>query len=145
MKFKIDENLKMVADAKAAAPEIVSVELCARMIEKKMIADTEDNICETVLNATGPVYVSEVCGVLAEYLYGDNEHSIPFDIFNAFCEIIIIGEGDCPECGGKFDFYETEGHELKDGDRDTPNSYIVDNYVYRCADCGEIVKTPNAL
>ena len=55
------------------------------------------------------------------------------------------GDGDCPHCGGELEFVETEGHELKDGDYYTPNSYIVDNYVYRCVECGEIIKTPNEL
>ena len=42
-------------------------------------------------------------------------------------------------------FIETEGHELKDGDYYTPNSYIVDNGVYRCVECGETIKIPNEL
>lgn len=51
----------------------------------------------------------------------------------------------CPVCGGELDFVETEGHELKDGDYYTPNSYIIDYFVYRCRECGEIVKTENVL
>lgn len=103
MRFKIDENLKRVAAAKAARPETVAVELCARFIDSGMIEDTPDNWGESVLTATGP------------------------------------------HCGGELEFVETEGHELKDGDYYTPNSYIVDNYVYRCVECGEIIKTPNEL
>lgn len=95
--------------------------------------------------ATGPQYVSDVCAVLAEYLYNDETHSIPADVFDAFCALIVWGDGDCPHCGGKLEFVETEGHELNDGDYFTPNSYIVDNYVYRCVECGEIIKTPNEL
>ena len=51
----------------------------------------------------------------------------------------------CPVCGGELDFVETEGHELNDGDYYTPNSYIIDYFVYRCRECGEIVKTENEL
>ena len=56
-----------------------------------------------------------------------------------------LKDGFCPHCGGELQYIETEGHELRDGDYYTPNSYIIDNYVYRCADCGEYIKTPNEL
>lgn len=145
MRFKIDENLKRVAAAKAANPETVAVELCAALIDAGMIEDDPENWGESVLRATGPQYVPDVCAVLAEYLYNDETHFIPVDVFAAFCSFTVMGDGDCPHCGGKLKFIETEGHELKDGDYYTPNSYIVDNYVYRCVECGETIKIPNEL
>ena len=131
--------------AAPVAPETVAVELCARFIDAGMIEMAPANFNVPVLQATGPQYVSDVCAVLAEYLYNDETHSIPADVFDAFCALIVWGDGDCPHCGGELEFVETEGHELKDGDYYTPNSYIVDNYVYRCVECGEIIKTPNEL
>lgn len=145
MRFKIDENLNKVAAAKALRPETVAVELCARFIDAGMIEDTPDNWGESVLRAAGPQYVSDVFAVLAEYLYYDKFHSVPADVFDAFCRLVILGDGNCPHCGGELEFYEKEGHELNDGNHYTPNTYIIDNYVYRCADCGEIIKTPNEL
>ena len=143
MRFKIDENLNVVAAAKVAHvdPETVAVELCARFVDAGMIDDTTDNFCEPVLTATGPQYVSDICAVLAEYLYGDEFHSVPADVFDAFCALTIIGDGGCPYCGGDLKFVETEGHELNDGDYYTPNSYIIDNYVYECRVCGETIKS----
>jgi hypothetical protein len=143
MRFKNDKNLKRVAAEKAARPETVAVELCAALINAGMIEDPNDNWGDSVLIATGPQYVSDVCAVLAEYLYNDETHSIPADVFDAFCALIVWGDGDCPHCGGELEFVETEGHELKDGDYYTPNSYIVDNYVYRCGECGKIIKKTN--
>lgn len=145
MRFKIDKNLKRVAAAKTADPETVAVELCARLIETGMIEDPNGYFGESVLIATGPQYVSDVCAILAGFLYGDETRSIPADVFDAFCALIIMGDGDCSHCGGELVFTATEGHELKDGDYFMPNSYIVDNYVYRCVECGEIFKTPNEL
>lgn len=145
MRFKIDENLKRVAAAKTADPETVAVELCARLIETGMIEDPNDYWGKSVLIATGPQYVSDVCAVLAGFLYGDESRSIPADVFDAFCALIVLGDGDCPHCGGELVFTETEGHELNDGDYYTPNTYVIDNYVYRCVECGEIFKTPNEL
>ena len=145
MRFKNDKNLKRVAAAKAVRPETVAVELCAALIDAGMIEDPNDNWGESVLIATGPQYVSDVCAVLSEYLYDDETRSIPVDVFDAFCALTVMGDGDCPHCGGELKFIETEGHELKDGDYYTPNSYIVDNGVYRCVECGETIKIPNGL
>ena len=110
-----------------------------------MIEDPEEHWYENVLIATGPQYVSDVCAVLSKYLYGDETHSIPCEVFDAFCALIFWGDGDCPHCGGELEFIETEGHELNDGDYYTPNSYVIDNYVYRCNECGEYIKTPKEL
>lgn len=141
MRFKIDKNLKRVAAAKAASPETVAVELCAALVDAGMIDDAPDNWGESVWAAAGQRYVSDVCAVLAEYLYGDESHSVPADVFDAFCALIVMGDGDCPHCGGNLIFDETEGHELKDGDYYTPNSYEIDYHVYHCAVCGETIKT----
>ena len=147
MRFKIDKNLKVVAAAMVAPkdPETVAVELCARFVDAGMIENTNENWCESVLTATGPQYVSDVCAVLAEYLYGDESHSVPADVFDAFCALTVMGDGDCPNCGGNLVFDETEGHELNDGDYYTPNSYEIDYYIYHCAVCGETIKTENEL
>lgn len=145
MRFKIDENLKRVAAVKAARPETVAVELLARLSETGMIVEPEEHWTESVSVAAGTQLVEDVCAELAEYLYGDESHSIPAEIFDAFCALIIWGDGDCPCCGGELKFIETEGHELNDGDYYTPNSYVIDNYVYECVNCGEILKTPNEL
>ena len=143
MRFKIDDNLKVVAAAMVAPkdPETVAVELCARFVDAGMIENTNENWGESVLTATGPQYISDVCAVLAGFLYGDESRSIPSDVFDAFCAIIVMGDGDCPHCGGELKFIETEGHELNDGDYYTPNSYVIDNYVYECRVCGETIKS----
>ena len=149
MRFKIDENLKIVVrhwDHYQYAPMAeFSKGLCAALIDAGMIEDTPDNWGKSVLRATGPQYVSDVCAVLAEYLFSDETHSIPADVFDAFCALTVMGDGDCPHCGGELRFVETEGHELNDGDYYTPNSYVIDNYVYQCRECGETIKSKKEL
>lgn len=47
----------------------------------------------------------------------------------------------CPDCGGKeFRCVDQVGQTIKDGDRDTPDSYDVLFYVYECRECGGIFK-----
>lgn len=145
MQFKIDENLRKIATAKQADPEAVAVELCTFLVKTGMIEDTADNWGASVLEATEQKYVADVCAVFAGFLYGEEEHTIPADLFNALCSLTILGDGNCPMCGGNLIFDETEGHELNDGDYYTPNSWVVDFYVYHCPECGEIVKSKTEL
>lgn len=90
MRFKIDENLKRVAAAKAARPETVAVKLCAALVDAGMIEVPNNHSGESVLIATGRQTVKNVCEILAEYLYGDEYHTIPADVFDAFCELTIV-------------------------------------------------------
>ena len=147
MKFRFDKNLFRVAAESVVPVEIkpFAVDLCAALIDAGMIEDPNDHWGESVLIATGPRYVKDVCAVLAGFLYGDKTRSIPADVFDAFCALIVMGDGDCPLCGGNLIYDETEGHELHDGDYFTPNSWVVDLYVYHCANCGETIKTSNEL
>lgn len=145
MRFKIDENLTRVAAAKASDPETVSVELFGRLVDRGMIEDPADRWGESVLVAIGPHYIKDVCALLAGFLYGDESRTVPADIYDAFCALIVWDDGDCPNCGGELEFVRTEGHEINDGDYYTPNSYVVDFYVYRCVECGIYYKTQNEL
>lgn len=150
MKFKIDHNLREIANELRTRPAdimlpLVSKELCRRFIDAGMIEDTPDNYGESVLIATGPNYVKDICELLAEYLYNEKTHPINADVFDAFCRLTVIGDGDCPKCGGELKFDGTIGHELKDGDYYTPNSWVVDLYLYHCPNCGEIIKSKNEL
>lgn len=146
MKFKIDNNLERLASIWCIAerPELekFSAELCAHLVHAGIIEDTPDNWGESVLIAMGPQYVKDVCDLLAGFLKVSRIHT---DTFDAFCSLIVMGDGDCPKCGGELKFDETIGHELKDGDYYTPNSYVIDYYVYHCPICGEIIKSKNEL
>ena len=150
MKFKIDHNLREIANELRTHPAdimlpLVSKELCRRFIDAGMIEDTPDNYGESVLIATGPNYVKDICQLLAEYLYNEKTHPINADVFDAFCRLTIIGDGDCPNCGGELKLKDTIGHELNDGDYFTPPSYVVDYYEYECPICGETIKSKNEL
>ena len=130
----------MVAAAMAEpkAPATVAVELCARMMDAGMLKDDYANYGVNLMRATGPQYVSDVHAVLADYL--GIGMAIPSDVFRAFCRLMVMGDGNCPYCGGELEEMTPEGHELNDGTYLTPNSYIVDKYVYHCPICGETIK-----
>lgn len=144
MRFFIDKNLETIVDAMATPKdaETVAVELCERLIDAKMVEDDAENWCLTVIEAAGPCPVSKVCDILRDYL---GTEKIISAVFDAFCALKFKGDGDCPNCGGDLKLYDALGHELNDGTYDVPNSYVIDEYVYECPNCGEIIKTDEEL
>lgn len=147
MRFKIDDDLQAVAKVfkeSIGAPvpdEKFAVDLCRVFIDAGMLEDTEENFGLPVTQAMGPQYVSNVAALLSGYLLPGNlgVKSIPANVFDSFCRLIVMGDGDCPHCGGTLKFKETVGHEINDGDYWTPNSWEVDAYVYDCPVCGKTV------
>ena len=147
MTFKNDENLQALTMARkfagirvVMAPWEHGRELYDGLVDAGLMEHTMANIGVPVIQATGPQYVKDICDFLARFY----ETPIKSDVFDAFCRLEIVSDG-CPHCGGELKFVETEGHEIKDGDYYTPNSYVIDKYIYRCAECGEIVKTEKEL
>lgn len=84
----------------------------------------------------GDYRYNDVARMLGEFFHAD----VTFEQVLAFYGLTLLGEGDCPHCGGFTKCVETYGHELNDGDYCTPNSYIVDYYVQECPVCGERYK-----
>ena len=123
MRFKIDDNMKLVAGAMLVPAsmkkpvETVAVELCQRFVDAGMLNDDPDMYGEPFIRITGPQYVSDICQILKDYLYIS---TVDTKVFDAVCMLVVIGDGDCPECGGNLVFVETEGHEEKSADRDCP-------------------------
>lgn len=142
MHFKINEQLRTIAAAKGESPEAVSRSFCQFMIDRGWLQDETDNYGMRVLECFLPRYIDEICLLLAQYL---GVETCPIEVYDAFKGLILWGEGNCPDCGGELKFVRTEGHELKDGDRWTPNSWEVDCYVYICPVCGQTIKSNNEL
>ena len=147
MKFKIDNNFKRICGLHPEFPEIkpamtISEELCAAFVNAGIIGDKEDNYGLPFIQVAGNAMMFDILDVLTKYF---GIESIYPEIWDALCTCTLMGDGDCPYCGGNLEFVETEGHRLNDGDRWVDDSYIIDNYIYRCAVCGETVKTPNEL
>ena len=146
MRFKIDNNLKAIAAAIPGQNDLdsFSSSLCNAFIDAGMIEMSKANFDIPVLQATGPHYVSDIHAVLAGFLYKDEGHSVPAYVFDAFCKLVIVSDG-CPDCGGELEYICTEGHEINDGDYYTPNSYVIDKYIYQCRECGKTIKSDNEL
>lgn len=60
--------------------------------------------------------------------------------YDAFCECIVMGDGDCPECGGKTELWDSMTHEISSHDRDIPPEYKIDWEQWRCPICGYVLE-----
>ena len=143
MKLKNNETLAYVANHCGQKPDYVGCKIITGLVNAGFLIDDPDNYgCMLSESIQGDAKVFDVAEIFKQAL------GVPVlgsDLWDNVNGCVVMGDGDCPECGGELRFVETEGHEINDGDRYTPNSYIVDNYVYVCRNCGEIIKSENEL
>lgn len=147
MRFKIDNNFLAVCRLHPEFPEIkpataISEELAAAFLDAGLFKDDESNYGETFIDVAGCNQMFSILDILTKYC---GVGSIRPETWDALCASVLLGDGDCPECGGVLRFLETDGHKLNDGDRWTPDTYEIDYYIYKCANCGEIIKSKHEL
>ena len=147
MRFKIDNNFLAVCRLHPEFPEIkpataISEELAAAFLDAGLFKDDESNYGETFIGVTGHNQMFSILDALTKYF---GVEGIRPETWDALCASVLLGDGDCPECGGELRFLETEGHKLNDGDHWTPDTYEIDYYFYKCANCGEIIKSEHEL
>lgn len=109
-------------------------DLCEKLIDAGLLEDDPMFYGEQIINWYDLPDIKK----MADYL------DIPQKDIHDFEELYMMGEGNCPLCGGELVFVETEGYE-SGGSDDIPPEWIVENYIYKCANCGEIIKTEKEL
>lgn len=139
MRFKVDDNLRVVAEGKATPVpvETVAVELCGKLVEAEMLEDDPLNFGLSVLEATGPRYVADVCKVLCGYL---ERETISADIWKAFCGLTVFGDGECPKCGGEMVSLYADVREIPAWRNEFPPEYKTESETFRCEVCGELIR-----
>lgn len=152
MKFKIDANLERVARwCSSYRIEDLSTELCEALEKAGIITDKPENIGKTLYEAKETVQVSAIMDIIerfSSYMRYSPVTVIKNDptIWDAINNLVLIDWSACPYCGEpELEYYEMEGHELNDGDYYTPNSWVIDFYVYNCPECGKTIKMSEEL
>ena len=135
MKIKIDENARFVINHCGVDEQIVERELLNRLIASGYVsADIEWNgtILDEALDVLPEEEGAYFC-VVAEVL---GSKGLDASTLDALSKCIIMGEGDCEDCGGEMDIDpdETEWHyEYEDG----YPKYVVTSETYVCPICGK--------
>ena len=135
MKFKIDENFEKVLSLSPVKmdAEKASKELAAKFIEAGLLEESKFNQGETIDYAIDG-FVGAICRVLIDYLVVPE---ISNEAYLAFLQITMLGDGDCPYCGGNMKYVETEGYETPSGDYMLPPNWNPTREIYECDWCGE--------
>lgn len=150
MRFKIDKNFDVVFAAmennQGLTKEDAAVKFCKAFWDAGLLDGTpEDNFGLTINEACCDKYVKDVYFVMAECLYGDEDFDIRADVYDKFCELVILGDGNCPDCGHDMEFMGMDGYLEPSGDRDIPDNIINTGYIYKCPFCDKILITENEL
>lgn len=132
MKIKIDENLQIVAKRAGKDNEIMARELAEFLMNAEMVKDEPLYYGATIAEMNENTPVSKAVSVLHQL----GIENVNDETYNAFTKCVIMGDGDCPDCGGWEEEWETTGHEIKWLDRDIQPDYIIDSITYRCPMCG---------
>ena len=122
----------------------IAEDFCKRFIDAGLIEDTPENYGAIVLQATYDKPVIRVLECLSTFLFGELK-PIHCDVFDDFCNMTIIGDGNCQVCGGTLEPYDSEEREIPSGDYDIPPTYKVTKYIYKCPVCGQIIQSETEL
>ncbi len=132
MKIRNDENLQRLAEVAGVAPETMSKRIASNLLK---FDDTIDD-CNNWQNEIADFIPDDtpICDV-AKMLDKCGIKRRTMGTLSAFFHCVLIGDGNCPVCGGDLDVEEI-GHYLNDGDSYTERTWVVDEYVHVCYKCG---------
>lgn len=133
MKIKESEQLKMLATESGKTANQVSETIVTELINKQIIEDISDNWgCPVADCYERDVTVVEMVDVIRAIGISP-VRSVHLD---ALLECVLIGDDDCPECGGEMEV--TDGEYIRTGgDRYlTPPEYSPIWEEKTCRNCG---------
>lgn len=147
MKFKIDANLGRISRwCHQYRIEDLSTRLCDALESAGILTDKAENIGKTLYEAKETVQVTGIIKVMERFCHIMVAIKEDPQIWDAINNLVLIDWSACPYCGKvELEYYETEGHEIPNGDYYQPNDYVTDFYVYKCPECGEIIKMSEEL
>ena len=134
MKIKNDKSLRHLADVAGVTPETMSKRLVRNLL--KFDERIEDD-CNWGLYVSDLIDYETLTSDIAKLLdrCGIKRRTIA-DV-RAFFDCVVMGDGECDECGGNVEVEEIGHYVHNSRDYDSPPDFIVDEYVYICQHCGE--------
>lgn len=130
MKIKNDNNLKRLALRADSTTFEIEEKVIALLLQKNWVKDFNDETYFGValrLVIPGDAYVDEVYNAI---------RSLGIDWilsrdFEAFLSLKIMGDGDCPYCGGELDYAQP----LTNANSEVSEEVEVLGHEYRCTHC----------
>lgn len=135
MRVKESENLNKLAKVAKKKPSDLSYEIYAELVKSDLIAK-DDIWGATVLEALPPDRaILETVKAMERLGIKSSSANIA-----RFLDLVLILDGDCPECGYDMDVVDGEYKTEGDGYNDPIEHYPVWEYK-KCAHCGHVLET----
>lgn len=142
MKIKTDKHLSCLANAAGKTTKEMGEALINSLLSyNKELDDMENWGSDLMMILSGDTLIKD----LIEILKKSGIEKVTCDLVDEFMHCELEGNGNCPCCGGDLKLYDKIGHVDGSGDYYTPGEWIVDEYIYTCPICGEIVKSEKEL
>jgi len=106
-----------------------SIDLAERFAEELADLDGIDDVADIAYVMGRDMVEATVCDYFGI-------ESISPAAYEALMDCQFIGDGDCPECGGELELYDTS----RDYDEETGEKVIYD--IWRCPECGYTEEVP---
>lgn len=138
MRIKIDENLRIIANRANRPEEIISIVLATMLENLNLVEGIEENYGEAIKDCAG-VDEKEVIAFV-EVLHAIGIDNVNDTTFEALCNCIVIGYGDCPDCGGELELIDEKYRTKHINDPYLEPERIVEYQRWRCPICGREVE-----
>lgn len=135
MKLRNDRRLQDLAKEANKKTEELSTIVINELLNKGLIEDDEECYGKTLSQMLYPeTPFSDIISVLIEIGIEDiySKH------FDGLLKCVLMGEGECPECGGKLEVTDSKCREVAGDGYNTPLEYEVIWAEKTCINCGYI-------
>lgn len=138
MKLKNNETLAYVANHCGKPAGTVAVAIIDGLKKAGFLVDDPVNYdCMLSEAIQGDATVAAVSEIFKKAL---GVTVLSCTMWDFICGCVVIGDGDCPECGGEMQLYDYRGHETGHPDPYTEPEYTTDWEQWRCPICGHIIE-----
>lgn len=135
MKVNKDNNLMLLASASGLSPEKASENITSELINRGIVEDIPENWGESVFECCNrDIAVDEVVDVVRSI--GINP--ISCEHLQSLFACTLIGDGDCPVCGGCMEVTDGEYKQVAGFDYDSEPEYEPVWEEKTCKHCGYI-------
>lgn len=135
MRIKESEQLKVLATASGKPMNQVAEILISELIKRQMIEETPENWGGTIGECVKrDIYVSEV----VEVIRATGLKVVKSNHYDALVDCVLVGNGDCPECGGEMEVTDGEYKQTGGDGYTTPPEYTAIWEQKTCRNCGHV-------
>lgn len=153
MRIKDNKAFEIVSELLCEKQEVLSEAIITYLTDQKLISEDCNNgwLILDVLSGRGSfdVRLNDIIRVVSAHVRINNPSVFLKLIKNTrekfnelkanMLELVIMGDGDCPFCGGETEFFDGEKKDIGGDGYVTPKEYKWISRMDKCTDCGQLI------